>query len=328
MKHSISSRKSGQNGKLNTDKNTSLEHHFSEVKQENYSSTFPEVENWIYKANISLSNEKIKERKLHRMKNFFFANKLRLVYTIIAFIAVVAACNMPVTQTESAGQVITLVVPKDNSGFEVKMYALPWMKDAQVTQNENVNNGSAQLLYRIVLQNTSKEQVMDYSRELESLGDIVTIQITPMNYDVKRPLYSAALNNFFRIDIDATGMSDEELQNELESKLKEQGIDMKFKFKTGPEGRRDLTVENSGLDSIKEPRSFELNIEDDNGREKVKLLTQKVDPKKFEGKTDAEIRDIVRKDIGKPELTDDEIKITRENGEVKIKIEVNKTNKK
>ena len=61
MKHSISSRKSGQNGKLNTDKNTSLEHHFSEVKQENYSSTFPEVENWIYKANISLSNEK----KLH-----------------------------------------------------------------------------------------------------------------------------------------------------------------------------------------------------------------------------------------------------------------------
>jgi hypothetical protein len=104
---------------------------------------------------------------------------------------------MPVTQTESAGQVITLVVPKDNSGFEPKMYALPWMKDVQVTSNENVNDGKAQMLYRIVLPNATEEQVKAYSRELESLGDIQTIKITPMNYDVKRPLYSAALNNFF-----------------------------------------------------------------------------------------------------------------------------------
>ena len=311
---------------MNTDKNKSLEHRFSEVKQEDYSSTFPEVENWLYKANISLANEKLKEKKLSRMKNFFFANKLRLVYTIIAFIAVVAACNMPVTQTESAGQVITLVVPKDNSGFEAKMYALPWMKDVQVTSNENVNDGKAQMLYRIVLPNATEEQVKAYSRELESLGDIQTIKITPMNYDVKRPLYSAALNNFFSINIDATGMSDEELQHELESKMKEQGIDMKFQFKTGPNGRRDLMLDNSALDSIKEPRSFEVNIEGDNSREKVKILTQKTDPKKFEGKTDSEIRDMVRKDVGNPGLTDDQIKITRENGEVKVKIEVNQTN--
>lgn len=311
---------------MNTDKNKSLEHRFSEVKQEDYSSTFPEVENWLYKANISLANEKLKEKKLSRMKNFFFANKLRLVYTIIAFIAVVAACNMPVTQTESAGQVITLVVPKDNSGFEAKIYALPWMKDVQVTRNENVNDGNAQMLYRIVLPNATEEQVKAYSRELESLGDIQTIKITPMNYDVKRPLYSAALNNFFSINIDATGMSDEELQHELETKMKEQGIDMKFQFKTGPNGRRDLMLDNSALDSIKEPRSFEVNIEGDNSREKVKILTQKTDAKKFEGKTDSEIRDMVRKDVGNPGLTDDQIKITRENGEVKVKLEVNQTN--
>lgn len=311
---------------MNTEKNKSLEHRFSEVKQEDYSSTFPEVENWLYKANISLANEKLKERKLRRMKNFFFANKLRLVYTIIAFIAVVAACNMPVTQTESAGQIITLTVPKDNSGFESKMYALTWMKDAQVSRNENVNDGMAQMLYRIVLPNASEEQVKAYSRELESLGDIQTIRITPMNYDVKRPLYSAALNNFFSINIDATGMSDEELQRELENKMKEQGIDMKFHFKTGPNGRRDLTLENQVLDSLKEPRSFEVNIEDDNGKEKVKVLTQKADPKKFEGKTDSEIRDMVRKDVSNPDLTDDQIKISRENGEVKVKIEVNQTN--
>jgi hypothetical protein len=296
-----------------------------QVKQEDYSGTFPKVENWLYETNIRLSNQnKLNERNLHRMKNFFFVNKLRVVYTIIAFIAVIAACNMPVTQTETAGQMITLVVPKENTKFESKMNALPWIKDAQVTSAENVNYGVSELIYRIVLTNSSEEQAAARCRELESIGEITTIKITPMNYDVKRPLYSAALNNFFSININATGMSDEELQHELENKLKEQGIDMKFKITAGPNGRRNITVDR---ERSKEPQTFLLNIEDNDGRENIKLLTKKGDPKKFEGKTDKEIRDMVRKDLGNPDLKDEDIQITRENGEPKVKVEFNQTKK-
>ena len=112
--------------------------------------------------------------------------------------------------------------------------------------NENTNNGVKQVLYRIILPNTTEEEAKNYSKELESIGGISLIQISPMDYDVKRPLYSAALHNFFSIDIDATGMSDEELKNEMERKLKDHGIDMKFKLHTNPDGRRDIMVDRDG----------------------------------------------------------------------------------
>lgn len=332
MKHSNLSQRSEQNGKLNEIEDKSLEHHFNQLKQENYDSTFPEIESWIYKRSLNLqSNQKLtvknqsNERILHKMKHFFFGTKLRLVYTIIAFAVLIGACNMPVTQTESAGQMITFTIPKDNADFVNKMNELPWIKNAQITSNENTNNGEAQLLYRIVLPNTTKEQVKAYANELEALGGIVTIKITGMDYDVKRPLYSAALHDILSIDIDATGKSDEELKNEIESKLREQGVDMKFKFTTGPDGRRDITVEHDQqLDANNEPKSFEMNIEDDNGKERIKLLTQKADPKRFEGKTDSEIREIVKKDIGNPELKDGDIIIDRTGKEVKVKVNFDK----
>lgn len=328
MKHSNSSQRSEQNGKLNENKDKSLEHHFNQLKQESYDSTFPEIESWIYKTSVNIqSNQQLtdnnlsNERILHKMKNFFFGTKLRLVYTIIAFAVLIGACNMPVTQTESAGQMITFTIPKENGDFVNKMNELPWIKNAQITTNENTNNGRAQLLYRLVLPNTTKEQVKAYANELEALGGIVTIKITGMDYDVKRPLYSAALHDILSIDIDATGKSDEELKNEIESKLREQGVDMKFKFTTGPDGRRDITVEHDQLlDANKEPKSFEMNIEDDNGKEKIKLFTQKADPKKLEGKTDSEIREMVRKDLGNPELKDSDIIIERTGKEVKVKV--------
>lgn len=312
----------------NTERNSniSLEHHLNAVKQDDYSGTFPAVENWLYKTNIQLSNQKqLNERKLHKMKNFFFANKLRLVYTIVVLLVIIGACNMPVTQTESAGKMITLVVAKDNTDFAAKMNALPWMKNAQVSSNENTDNGKQQVLYRIVLPNTTEDEAKNYCKELEAIGGITTIRITGMDYDVKRPLYSAALHNFFSINIDATGMSDEELKNEIERKMKEQGIDMKFKLRTTPDGRRDIMVErNSEIDANKEPQQFEMNIEDNNGKEQIKLLTKKADPHQFDGKTDQEIREMVKKDFNNPDLKDSDIIIDRTGKEVKVKIEMDK----
>jgi hypothetical protein len=218
-----------------------------------------------------------------------------------------------------------MVVSADKKDFQEKMNALPWMKNAQVSSNENTNNGVKQILYRIVLPNTTQEEVKNYCKELESIVDVTTIRITDMDYDVKRPLYSAALNNFFSIDIDATGMSDEELKNEMERKLKEQGIDMKFKLRTGPDGKRDIMVERDGeINANKEPQTFEMNIEDDNGKEKLKLLTKKADPHQFDGKTDEQIREMIKKDFNNPDLKDSDIIINRSGKEVQVKIEMNK----
>ncbi len=318
MKHSNSSRRSELNAE---EKNKSLEHHFNRLRAENYTDSFHAVENWLYKTNIKIENQKT-ERKLQKMKHFFFAHKLRLVYSVIALLVVIGACNLPVTQTESAGQMITLVVPAGNKGFQEKLNSLPWVKNAQVTSNDNTNEGVSQTLYTIVLTHATEQDAKNYCKEIEALGDVTTIRIKPLNYDIKRPLYSAALDNFFSIKVDATGMSDTELEQEVQRQLKEQGVEMKVGFTTGADGRRDIIIENP--ESDKSPKQFEMTIDENNGQEKVKLFQKKADPEKFKGKTDTEIRKMVKEELKNPDLKDSEIIITRNGEEVQVKVETDR----
>lgn len=315
MKQSNSSAKSGQKD--------NLEHYFNAIKNRDYTKSKDEVENWLYKANIQLINQK-QERKLHKMKYFFRYNKIKLVYTVILLIVMIAACNMPVTQTESVGNMITWSVDKNNTEAISKIDGLSWLKTAeQVDKNGNINNGKEEIIYTAVLQKSTEEQVASFRNDLEKIG-VSALKIFPINNNIKRPLYSAALNNFFSININATGMSDEELQAEVQRQLKEQGVEMNIQFKTDPDGKRDITIVHQKCDEKNTPKSYEINIDDKNGKEKIKVMQKMADPEKFKGKSDDEIRKMVREELGNPDLKDDEILILREGNECRVKIESNK----
>jgi hypothetical protein len=258
------------------------------------------------------------------MKNFILHNKLKLVYTVILLMVIAVACNMPVTQTESAGNMMIWTVPAENSDAISKIDKLHWLASAKVTKNESTNNGKAEILYTAVLSNSSDEQVNSYRKELEAIGGITSLKITPLNYDVKRPLYSAALHNFFSVNIDATGMSDQDLEAEVQRQLKENGVDMKVYFKTGPDGRRDMSIEKKQDNN--DPKSYEIRIDDKNGQEKIKLVEKKADPDKFKGKSDEEIRKMIKEE--NPDVKDSDIKIIREGDNVQVKVEVEKKEQK
>ena len=304
-----------------------MEQYFSAVKSQDYSDTKADVENWLYKANIQISNQK-KERELHKMKYFIKANKLKLVYTVIALIVVIGACNLPVTQSENVGNMITWSVDKNNTDAISKIDELQWLKTAdQVDKNGNINNGKEEIIYTVVLQKSTEEQVASFRNDLEKIG-VSALKIIPINNNVKRPLYSAALNNFFSININATGMSDEELQAEVQRQLKEQGVEMNIQFNTDVNGKRDIIIVREKGNETSSPKSYEINIDDKNGQEKIRLMQKKADPDIFKGKTDQEIRDMVRKDLNNPDLRDEEIHITREDGNVKVKVDVKREDKK
>lgn len=299
------------------------EHYFNSVKRQDFSGSQQETENWLYRTGIKLKNQK-KERKLRKMKNFIMAHKLRLVYTVIALVVVIGACNMPVTQTENVGNMITWSIDKDNTEAISKIDGLPWLKTAdQVNKNGNINNGKEEIIYTAVLQSTNEGQIASLRNDLEKIG-VSSLKIIPINNDIKRPLYSAALNNFFSININANGMSDEELQTEVQRQLKEQGVEMNIQFKTDANGKRDIIIIQEKGNETNTPKSYEINIDDKNGQEKIKLMQKKADPEKFNGKTDGEIRDMVKKDLNNPDLKDENIEITRDNGKPHVKVQLDK----
>jgi hypothetical protein len=299
-----------------------LEQYFSALRNTDYNGTQPEVEQWLYTSTNQLQTQR-KERKLKKMKNYFLANKLRLAYPIIFLAILVGACSMPVTQTETLGHVISWTADKDNTSAVEQISKLGWIKNGNFNSNENVNNGKAEMLYTLTLTNSTDKQVEGYVKELQAIKGVNMIKAVPISNNVKRPLYSAALSKFFSIDINATGMSDEELQKEVARQLKEQGVEMNVDIKTNSEGRREIRMQMPEGQINKEPKNFEMKIEDGNNVEKMKVVHKdQNDMDRFKGKTDEEIRNMIRQDLENPGLRDDEIKITRENGDVKVKIEV------
>jgi hypothetical protein len=296
------------------------EHYRSVLKSGDYSGSFSRVELWL-RNKTSENQTTIPERSTIKMKNYLFSHKFRIAYAVLILAVLVAACNMPVTTHENVGNMITWSVDKNNTEAINKIDELPWLKTAdQVNKNGNDNNGKEEIIYTVVLQNSTEGQIASFRNDLEKIG-VNALKIIPINNDIKRPLYSAALNNFFSININATGMSDEELHAEVQRQLKEQGVDMNIQFKTDSNGKRNITIVNDKGNGTDGPKSYEINIDDKNGQEKIKLEQKNADPDEFKGKTDQEIRDYVKQKNPEQNLKDDEIKITHDNGNVQIKVE-------
>ena len=292
----------------------------SVLKNEDYNSSFNRVETWLRNKSVQKKNTK-NERNLVKMKNYFFSHKIRFAYAVIFLALVVAACNMPVTTHENVGNMITWSVDKNNSDAINKIEKLPWLKTAdQVNKNGNTNNGNEGIVYTVIFQKSTEEEIASFRNDLENIG-VSSLKIIPFNNDVKRPLYSAALNDFFSININAAGMSDEELQTEVQRQLKEEGVEMNIQFKTDASGKRNISIVNLKGNKSNTPKSYEINIDDKNGQEKIKLMQKNADPDLFEGKTDREIRDYVKEKNSELNLKDNDIKITHENGCVRVDVE-------
>jgi len=304
------------------------EYSFTVLKNEDHNDSFPDVEKWIREKSYLL-NQKQNGRKTLKMKNYILDHKMRLVYTIVALAVLVGACSIPVVQNETIGHVLSWTIPE--SAQTKQADNLPWVDKSNLSISTNVNNGKTEYIYTLMLPGTTDEQVQGYQRDLEKIKEITTIKVFPLNENVKRPIYAAALHSFFRINIDASKMSDEELSKEIERQLKEQGIHppVNVDFKGDENGKRYLKIVMDSTDRT--PRDFELRIDEGGNRDQV--IKEKVksnsDPDRFKGKSDDEIKQMVKSDLNNPDIKDSDIKITRnEKGNVKVKVEIIKEDKK
>jgi len=325
MKPSNSLPNSNQKNKAG---NKISENYMSALKSEDYTDSFNRVEIWL-KNKTEEQLTRNKERNLVKMKNYFFSHKIRIAYAVIFLAVIVAACNMPVTQHETVGHVLAWTVPADNTTAFSQIEKLSWIDKSKMTVNENEDNGNSETLYTLTLPGSTEEQVNAYSKDLENIAGITSIKILLLNEDVKRPLYSAALHKFFRIDIDATNMSDAELQQEVTNKLKEAGIERpEVEIKTDENGNRRFLMKISEEQMKNSPHNLEVRINDSNNEEVLKMVHNNLDADKLKGKNDREIRDYVKKQNPDLNLQDNEIKIIREGENVKVEVIREKNDKR
>lgn len=300
-----------------------LGRYFEELKKENYEDTFHNTQTWLLNLDSQLSlKNNFTERILIKMKNFLSLNKFRLAYTFIILAFVVAACNYPVSQEENLGDVISWTVNKNDAGAVEKIKQLDWLKSGTLSINEKNIGGADILEYSFVIPKDKHGKAAEMKNRLGTLQGINSVKLIPLNETVKRPLYSAALNSIFKIDINATNMSDEELQKEIITQLANNGITgVQIEFEKGKEGRRISKI-NIPETGIKEEGGFDMTINDGNNVERIKQVRKKDgnEEEKFKGKSDKEIKKMVMEDLKDKNITEDMIEVIRDGDKVMIKI--------
>ncbi len=299
--------------------------YFDELRNENYDDTFQVTEAWLRNINANSSYSKIKKSEgvFSHMKKYFAANKLKLAYTFIILAFVVAACNYPVTQQETAGDVLKWSVSKDNADAISKIEKLDWIKKGEYNINEDGNY----INYSVVIPKENHENVSNFNKQLEAIAGVDLINIIPLNETVKRPVYSALLNDLFKIDINASNMSDAELSKEIDNQLKNAGVESaQVEFYKDKDGQRAIKLFIPEQEVLKDG-GFDMTIKDGENVNRIKNV-RKVNPNgdadRFKGKSDEEIRKMVKEDIGNPDIKDDEIIITRDGDKIQVKINMKK----
>ncbi|MBS1513709.1 MAG: hypothetical protein JSS63_01670 [Bacteroidetes bacterium] len=311
-----------QNSNMN-----SCEKYWKELKAEDYSKTFPQVEQWV--NNLNSENSSYNSNKIQRMKNFFAFNKFKLAYSFILLAVVFAACNMPVTQNETIGHALSWKVSKSSTEAVEKINSLSWIDKSKLSIKETNEDGRDFLNYSLVLDSKSKDEADGYMNGLKDIAGINSVQIFPLNQTTKVPLYAAALHSFFRVDIDATNKSDAQVKEELQRQLKEAGVtDIKIDFQRDENGNRLLKMEpvESGLKDKNgnHNRDFEMNVTDGNNQQFLKTQNKSDGTLNLDGKSDDEIRKTIIEDLKKNgvDVKPEDLKIERSaDGKVQVKFE-------
>jgi hypothetical protein len=286
--------------------------YFDALRQKNYQASFNGVKNFILE-----NKEKFKHRRIKKP-----LRKWQWVLAVLFPVLVVLACTKT-DSTEPVGQTVSFSVPVGD-GAAIK--ALEPIIGGLQTVIAPDRQKSGYLSYTVFIPAQSSRSSEAMINKLKGVKGIFGLSSMPVNAPVRESLLSQLGAKIFSTHIDATALSDDEVQNALMRQLKEKG----FNHISVTVGRNEKGIRTIELHPGKEGPNYMIDVSvDDNGtkmvlQEEKRTTTNNVnsadEPKvDFGSMTDAQVREYIRRQYGK-DLQDGNIKITRTAEEIAIDI--------
>ena len=143
-------------------------------------------------------------------------------------------------------------------------------------------------------------------------------QITPVYETISASLYAQARERLISIEIDGSGMTDAEMENEISAKLTEAGLTPgQVSVTTGSDGSRQISISaNRDSGNTSDTCQVQLNVKGDS-----KFGLMMLNGQDDGSMTDEELKADVRAKLAEQGITDAEVVVTRD-AEGKRKVEV------
>lgn len=290
--------------------------HWGALRETDHAASFATTSAWVHRRQYAAEGT--------AMSRLLQGAKFRLAAAVLAVVFVVGACNYPVDVTEPIAAVLRWDVKADDKAAQEALNRLSWMQQGQVLVEEKNINGVNFLSYSVTLTATEPDVLQSYRNILAGIPGVTEVAALPVSHTSSKPLYAAALEGLFKIEMDATGVSNEDLERDLRAQLQQQGIkDLAIIVETGPNGERLIKtklaegeIEDFGLDlTVKDGRRV-THIQ-----EQIKRGDGTAARFDVKGMSDDEIKAFIIKEHARLNLAPEDIQIVREPGKVEVKVD-------
>jgi hypothetical protein len=293
-----------------------LDAYWGTLRETDHAESFAKTSAWVHRRQ-SAAEGNAWSRLLH-------GAKFRVAAAVLAVIFVVGACNYPVDVKEPVAAVLRWDVKADDKAAQEALNRLSWMEQEQMLVEKKNINGVNYLTYSVTLTDIEPQVLKSYKTSLADIPGVTELTALPVSHTRSQPLYAAALQGLFKIEMDATGISNEDLEKELNAQLQQQGIkNLAIVVKTGPNGERQIKTKPT--DGQIEDYGLDLTVKD--GRRVTRIKEQvkhgegnaeKLDVKNM---SDDEIKAFILKEHVRQNLSPEDITIVREPGKVEVKVD-------
>jgi hypothetical protein len=303
--------------------------YFDALRQKSYETSFDGVKNFI------VANEYKLRQRTHRKP----VRKWQWAIASLLPVLVVLAC----TKTEHnvpVGHTISFNVPKGDDAARVQLESLVSGLQTVVSPHPQKPGYLAYTCFIPAESNKSADAVVNNLKginlkglkdNLKGIKGITDLTAVPVNAQVRASLLSQVGNKIFRTHIDAAALRDDEMQNNINRQLKEQGINnISVSVTRNEKGIRTIELlpgkggPNYFIDVSQDDKGTRMVLQEERSNANRSNISEKL-MVGFGSMTDAQIRAYIRSEYG-TQLLDKDIKITR--SEEQIEININKGAKK
>ena len=307
MKHSKSSRKLTT---TDASADATLERLCTTVHAEDYEASFPATATWIREVAPRAHRH---EKRTIRLLLSLHTPRLRWAYLAVLMILVLAAANVPITQQETIGHVLSWTTALPVAEATALLEQTPWMKPFQLAVSPDTNPSLN--TFFLTMPRVTEDEAQQHIQELRTMHGFSSVAIHPLHEQVKRPAYATLLRPF-RIYLNARHLSDSEIARHLEAQMHALGMKgIEVFFERDDQGTPQIQVSVTPQDEANQP-AVELYIFDDPTNLGDDLS---FDPKTFEGKSKEEIKQLIRAALQAQGLPEMEIIVTESPLSIQLK---------
>ena len=330
-----------------------IDMYWSQLKQNTYSNKLNSLKNWLNKQDQPQSHRSTANQNIGRyqnMLNLVKIKRLSLVYSLVASVLLIVACNVPMEYTETVGHVLNWTVSGDADHAQDIAREMDWLYGKDVGYEVKIENGNVSTTISVVLPAEEEHVFNEIISSIESHPDLVRYNLAAVDETSSLPAYKMALRNIFHLSIDVTDLSEEAIALQIQQQLEQYGAEVShidiainddgtmefgFEFSTSGDGMEEQIDIQMVLDGTPND-NIELNIggemeggdgtmiieeivDGPNGRN-VQMF--KIDAAEMENMTPEQKQEYVKNKMREAgiEAPDGEIQLNQEGGKQRIKV--------